>query len=133
MSNPFKPDPAHRPWPRRQRIVRGLPIVPGWDGQPAIRVARPSRWGNPVRVGTAVQVTPKGRRQWLRPSEARARDWITGKADREFAVAAFRLYVLQRLRSEPGWLEPLRGRDLACYCDFDGPCHADVLIKEANR
>jgi hypothetical protein len=27
----------------------------------------------------------------------------------------------------------LRGRDLACYCPLDGPCHADVLIEVANE
>jgi hypothetical protein len=26
----------------------------------------------------------------------------------------------------------LRGRDLACYCPLDGPCHADVLLAVAN-
>jgi Domain of unknown function (DUF4326) len=26
----------------------------------------------------------------------------------------------------------LRGRDLACYCPLDEPCHADVLIDVAN-
>jgi hypothetical protein len=26
----------------------------------------------------------------------------------------------------------LRGRDLACYCPLDGPCHADVLLEVAN-
>jgi hypothetical protein len=27
----------------------------------------------------------------------------------------------------------LGGRDLACGCDFDGPCHADVLLRWANE
>jgi hypothetical protein len=26
----------------------------------------------------------------------------------------------------------LRGRDLACYCPLDEPCHADVLLAIAN-
>ena len=26
----------------------------------------------------------------------------------------------------------LRGRDLACYCPLDEPCHADVLLSIAN-
>jgi hypothetical protein len=26
----------------------------------------------------------------------------------------------------------LRGRDLACYCPLDEPCHADVLLAVAN-
>ena len=27
----------------------------------------------------------------------------------------------------------LRGRDLACYCPLDEPCHADVLLSIANE
>jgi hypothetical protein len=27
----------------------------------------------------------------------------------------------------------LRGRDLACYCPLDEPCHADVLLEVANE
>ena len=26
----------------------------------------------------------------------------------------------------------LRGRDLACWCPLDSPCHADVLLRMAN-
>lgn len=29
-------------------------------------------------------------------------------------------------------LRPLRGRDLACWCPLDEPCHADVLLELAN-
>lgn len=30
-------------------------------------------------------------------------------------------------------IEELRGRDLACWCPLDQPCHADVLLELANR
>lgn len=30
-------------------------------------------------------------------------------------------------------LELLRGKDLACWCRLDSPCHADVLLELANR
>lgn len=30
-------------------------------------------------------------------------------------------------------LEELRGKDLACWCRLDEPCHADVLLEMANR
>jgi hypothetical protein len=29
-------------------------------------------------------------------------------------------------------LEPLRGKDLACWCPLSEPCHADVLLELAN-
>lgn len=30
-------------------------------------------------------------------------------------------------------LEQLRGKNLACFCPLDKPCHADVLLEYANR
>lgn len=32
----------------------------------------------------------------------------------------------------PDLLDGLRGKNLACWCDLDQPCHADVLIELAN-
>lgn len=29
-------------------------------------------------------------------------------------------------------LSLLRGKNLACWCPLDGPCHADVLLEVAN-
>jgi hypothetical protein len=29
--------------------------------------------------------------------------------------------------------QALAGRDLACWCPLDEPCHADVLLDVANR
>ncbi len=31
------------------------------------------------------------------------------------------------------WIGHLRGKDLACWCALDQPCHADVLLKLANE
>lgn len=44
-------------------------------------------------------------------------------------VAAFRDWALPHadaIRAD------LRGRDLACWCRLDQPCHADVLLEMAN-
>jgi hypothetical protein len=30
------------------------------------------------------------------------------------------------------YLAPLRGKNLACWCALDAPCHADVLLELAN-
>ena len=30
------------------------------------------------------------------------------------------------------WFEELKGKDLACWCPLDKPCHADVLLEIAN-
>ena len=31
------------------------------------------------------------------------------------------------------FLQPLRGHDLACWCPLDQLCHADVLLRLANK
>lgn len=48
------------------------------------------------------------------------------------AVRLFDRYARRRLAIEPNWLDELRGRDLACSCPCDRPCHADVLLELAN-
>lgn len=100
----------------------------------AVIVARPSRWGNPYPVGVEVTAT------WL------GGEMATIVATPEMAVAAFRDLMAGRLTRYPGdhpedaayvssWerdLEALRGRDLACWCPLDEPCHGDVLLELAN-
>lgn len=94
----------------------------------AVIVSRPSRFGNPFKISDAMEwggaeTTEAARelcvtafRQWLRGN----RDWWMGpKAD------ATRDRILADLHL-------LRGKDLACTCPPDKPCHADVLLKLAN-
>ena len=72
------------------------------DGIPsgAVYVGRPSIWGNPFEIG---------------------RD-----GTREDVVLAFYAYGKERLTREPDWLEPLRGRDLVCWC-APALCHVDAI------
>ena len=70
-------------------------------------VTRPTRWGNPhpLALGRAEAV---GRYR---------EDLLTGRLD----------VTVEDVKRE------LRGRDLACYCPLDEPCHADVLLAIANE
>ena len=100
--------------PQRVQLKR----TKGWrKPENTVVVARPSKWGNPYRTPP---LTP------------------------ERAVAVFRRNVTACL--ERPWAEPhaldiriiteslgeLRGKDLACWCPLDQPCHADVLLELAN-
>jgi len=57
------------------------------------------------------------------------------EADRAAVIAQFRAYAVARLATEPGWLEPLRGKDLLCWCTkpTDPPgavvCHGQVILE----
>lgn len=128
----------------------------GWrKPEGAVVVSRPSRWGNPFRVGGTYSSPWYCNPGWVDLANAPAicfspfnedgfrRDELPGLRTtvvcetREQAVAWYRATHGQRLQ----WTAPreLAGRDLACWCpllDSDGnrvPCHADVLLAIANR
>ncbi|MBA4766106.1 MAG: DUF4326 domain-containing protein [Porphyrobacter sp.] len=84
----------------------------GWRMPPnTVKVDRTTRWGNPYAGGS--HLTPE------------QRAYVTGlfneylqRPDQADEVAAIR--------------DQLRGKNLACWCPLDGPCHADVLLNIAN-
>ena len=88
----------------------------GWrkDHPEAVIVARPSKWGNRFVVGDRY-LTPKMGHAVVR--------------DRAHAVDLFRASRDARRYD----IAELRGKDLACWCPLDQPCHADVLLEVANR
>jgi hypothetical protein len=114
-----------------QRIQRKR--VKGWrmPGD-AVYVGRPTVYGNPFRVG--VPFCGPTIRTVQSPAEAvdSFRAWVALDTldplcwDRDLIVAHVHLAAALE-RSD------LRGRDLACWCPLDQPCHADVLIELANR
>jgi Domain of unknown function (DUF4326) len=58
-----------------------------------------------------------------------ANPFTTKRYSRDEAIRRYREYLL----TTPGLLDAARaelaGRDLACWCPLDSPCHADVLIE----
>lgn len=84
-------------------------------------VARPSRWGNPFSTAAAAEDHPGADEDELRARTVSAfRDLVEGR----------RPDVAYPSRDEVR--AALAGRDLACWCPLDGPCHADVLLGVAN-
>ena len=57
---------------------------------------------------------------------------------REEAIEGFRSWLIHKLAYEPDFLEPLRGKVLACWCrplaGFKGKvmCHAQILAAECD-
>lgn len=98
----------------------------GWRmPEGAVYVGRPGKWGNPFTVGGA----------WVERSEAVAmyRDLIeriasgTTEPWMQDDRSVWNRYIKTYIRDE------LAGKDLACWCPLDQPCHADVLLEIANR
>lgn len=71
----------------------------------AVYVGRPSKWGNPYKVGL--------------------------HGDRDTCVRLFRESCSRDDRVE-GIRKELRGKDLVCWC-APKACHADVLLEIANK
>ena len=114
--------------------------VKGWrmpDG--AVYVGRPTRWGNPARIERY------GSQFWIPyygDEEVYELDHTPNKFDtmREARAEAVTLFTdaMANFEADSGpwygdFIRPLKGLDLACWCPLDQPCHADVLLKLANR
>jgi hypothetical protein len=72
-----------------------------------------SRYANPHRAGTC-------------------RRCGSTHPDRAAVVAAYMADLAAQPEQAAAAREELAGRDLACWCPLDQPCHADVLLHLAN-
>lgn len=128
-----KPKDVDRPpvhavvMPRRVQRKR----VKGWR-MPAntVSVCRPGKFGNPFKpdecreagyTGTDLEIKQRcvdAFRAWLVHPDG----WLNWQGDE----------AEQRKAEILDGLESLRGKNLACFCKLDEPCHADVLLELAN-
>ena len=93
----------------------------------AISVGRPSRWGNPFTLADARDQGYLGTDEELRRMCAALFEAWLRDPEREWYAGRERAW---RIMAE---IDTLRGHDLACWCPLDQPCHADVLLRLANR
>jgi len=71
-----------------------------------VYVGRPTKWGNPYKIGEL------------------------GLLTREAVLNAYEQWVRQEVHCcDSHFLDPLKGKDLACWCPLNKPCHVDVLLK----
>jgi len=84
------------------------------NGREAVCVARPTMWGNRWKIGV--------RSNFL----GRNIETLSEAVDVYRALAWPEDYHRAWVR------ENLAGKNLACWCALDSPCHADVLLEIAN-
>lgn len=86
----------------------------GWRMPPnTVKVCRPSKWGNP---------------------------YIVGKDGNQISCA-FKFHILMcgRMANDENKVmrdaaqRELAGKNLACWCKLDEPCHADTILEVANK
>lgn len=59
--------------------------------------------------------------------------FVEGKGDSvDERLQRYRTYAMVGIISEPETWAKLRGKDLACWCALDVPCHADILLELVN-
>lgn len=95
----------------------------GWRmPEGAVYVGRPSGWGSPFKPGELYRF------------ENINGSLLIGVVPRDRARLAylFGQYIAVRADLYPQIRDELGGRDLACWCPLDEPCHADSLLLIAN-
>jgi hypothetical protein len=79
--------------------------IKGWKMPPnTVYVGRPTAYGNPF--------------------------YVPRHGDAAKCVSDYRKWI--KTNYDESQIEQLRGRNLACWCPLDKPCHADVLLEVAN-
>lgn len=92
-----------------------------------VYVGRPTRWGNPFRV------VKEGGVWWIVEN---GRYWeVQSKKDVaiERSIELFTHWFEGQLLAGNISIDPLIGKDLACFCKEGQKCHADVLISFCNE
>ena len=67
------------------------------------RVSRPSRWGNPYSL----------------------KDYSLKES-----LQLYEIWLDEKLKENPRFLEPLLDYDIGCFCKLKDPCHADILLQK---
>ena len=120
--------------PTRVQMTRSRP----WrhEHPDAVIVARPTKWGNPLTMAAYRAIERELAIPPASDTEVRAE-----------LTQAFRSLVVHG--PDSGYWSPanyravlticdgldageIHGRDLACWCPLDSPCHGDVLLELAN-
>ena len=92
-----------------------------------VKVDRTTKWGNPLVVG--VHGTREECVHWFRALMGGLVVLGHGKdADGRWVADKLRDYRKHVVRNR----HHLRGKNLACWCPLDKPCHADILLEVAN-
>lgn len=96
----------------------------------AVYVGRPTIWGNPFTHDDPAVAVDAFRR-------------LTQGGTKSFEMGPGKLRFARNAHPDTlhwayagimrGHIHLVRGRDLACWCPLDQPCHADVLLEIANR
>ena len=111
----------------QRKRTKGWRMFPG-----TVYVGRPSKWGNPFKVG---EVVPEELVRYLTfPGEANHFSGMTRIriTSPERVVETFAYWIIEQPELMLS-LSELQGHNLACWCPLTTPCHGAILLELANR
>lgn len=87
-----------------------------------VYVGRGTVWGNPFYLenGLVKIKAPSGQ------------IWLEGGGDIHTALSSYRRHIERKISCGEVDISILKGKNLACWCDLDSPCHADILLEMVN-
>ncbi len=102
----------------KRKRTKGFKLVSP-NGLPIVYVGRPSKWGNPYKLGSIAEdgIYTHGE---------------TKITDVDDVLRYYEVYILNQ--KDKGFVnfKELKGKNLACWCKLSEPCHADILLQIAN-
>lgn len=109
--------------------------VKGWKMPPnTVSVTRPGRWGNPFKIGDLIKIgngKKQGEFSYLKCLYPKYNDGSFKELkNSEDVIAAYKEYVTKYPSKD---MIELKGKNLACFCPLDKPCHADILLEVVSN
>lgn len=106
----------------QRRRTKGFKLPPN-----TVSVTRGTQWGNPFTIGVHVSNNHEAVEYFDAWANSKVMPYRRGApivpALDGFESCLFKEAVKTKLR----------GKNLACYCRLDEPCHADILLRIANE
>ena len=91
----------------------------------ALYVGRPTKWGNPFKVGKMYFPTDEIILNPFNPKMEMCKDI-------DQCLELYKEHLNRELKYGRLKLDELKGKDLACFCSLSDKCHVDVLLEAVS-
>jgi hypothetical protein len=92
----------------------------------AIYVGRPTKWGNPFKVGKMYFPTDEIVLNPFNPKMEMCKDI-------DQCLQLYKEHLHRELKYGRLNLDELKGKDLTCFCSLTDKCHVDVLLETIDN
>jgi hypothetical protein len=101
-----------------------------------VYVGRGSKFGNPFRVGGLFKIgdvdnKSQFKMSWCECLNASYNDGSFQLIKNNKMAVDFYMKLIDK--HPPKNIQDIKGKNLACWCPLDSPCHADILLELVNK